>query len=303
MSDMYKRAGVNLSEAEKLSKLLSGAVLGENSSAFAGGVSCNGFRILNCCDGIGSKIIPLYEHKLYKTIAVDLAAANLNDLATQDAKAVAFSDYIAVSRLDSMAVSQIVTELQKVLADCNCTLVGGETSEIPSLLKEGATDICGFAIGIADDKKPKPICVNDSIIALCSNGIHANGFSLIRKLYSEGKLSEYDFEECLKPSYIYYNSVRKLWENKLIKTGANITGGGILSNLSRIFPDGYSFELDFNKIPPQRIFEKLHNLCGNEVYEVFNCGVGFCIVTDCVSEVLDICRDYSPFILGKVVNE
>ncbi len=303
MSDMYKAAGVNLFEAEKLSKLLSNGVLGENSSAFAGSVSHNGFRILNCCDGIGSKIIPLYDHKLYKTIAIDLAAANLNDMATRDAKAVAFSDYIAVSKLDSVAVSQIIIELQKVLADCNCTLVGGETSEIPALLKEGAIDICGFAIGVADDKKPAHVCDNDDIVAFCSNGIHANGFSLIRRLYSDGKLSEFDFEECLKPSHIYYNTVRKLWENNLIKSGANITGGGIITNLKRILPKHLSLELDFSKIPPQRIFNKLYEICGDEIYDVFNCGVGFCVVTNRVNEVLDMCKDFSPFVFGKAVKK
>lgn len=303
MSDMYKSAGVNLFEAEKLSQILSHGVLGENSSAFAGSVSHNGFRILNCCDGIGSKIIPLYDHKLYKTIAIDLVAANLNDMATCDAKAVAFSDYIAVSKLDSVAVSQIIIELQNVLADCNCALVGGETSEIPAILKEGAIDICGYAIGIAEDEKPKQVCDNDEIVALCSNGVHANGFSLIRKLYSEGKLSEYDFEQCLQPTYIYYNTIRKLWENHLIKSGANITGGGIITNLKRVLPKHLTLKLDFSKIPVQRIFSKLYELCGDEIYDVFNCGVGFCVVTNRVNEVLEMCKDFSPFVFGKAVKK
>lgn len=303
MSELYKKSGVNIAEARILSANL--GVLGDNFQSFAGEVVCGGLKILNCCDGIGTKIIPLYEKKLFKTIAIDLAAANLNDLATKNAKVLAFSDYIAVNKLDSASVTQIIIELQKVLEQYNCTLLGGETSEMPALLKDDAIDICGFAIGVADDNFISPeICGGDIIVGLCSNGIHANGFSLIRQLYAENKLSTAEFLECLKPTFIYYQCVRKLWENKLIKSAANITGGGIYANLSRCITDNLQAELDFSSIPTQKIYKKLYELCGDEIYEVFNCGVGFCLIADEKNSdlIFDVCKEFNPFLLGKVVE-
>lgn len=304
MSELYKKAGVDLKEAENLSAGI--AALGRNFQSFTGNVVYNGMKIFNCCDGIGSKIIPLYERKLFKTIAIDLVAANLNDMATKNAKAIAFSDYIAVNKLDSSAIKNFIFELKEVLDECDCKLLGGETSEIPALLKEGVIDICGFAIGVSDENYVyENITDGDVVIALKSSGIHANGFSLIRKFYEEGKLSDKDFEKCLAPTYIYYNSLRKLWEKNLIKTAANITGGGIFNNLIRVIPKGYSVELDYSKIKFLDIYEKLHTLCGREIFDVFNCGVGFCIVAkeNNIAEILAVCDEYEPFILGKVVKK
>ena len=304
MSELYKKSGVDIGEANSLSEKLK--LLGADFKNFVGEVSCGSIKILNCCDGIGTKIIPLYSHRFFRTIAIDLVAANLNDMATKCAKAVAFSDYIAVNKLNSASIAEIILELKKVLDEFDCKLLGGETSEMPVLLKDGAIDICGFAIGISDGNfMPEKVADGDVIIGLKSNGIHANGFSLIRKLYSGGKLSLEDYEECLKPSFIYYDCVRKLWENNLIKAAANITGGGILTNLVRVIPENLKPKLDFSLIPKQNIYEKLFKLCGDECYEVFNCGVGFCLVADeknC-DKIFDICKGFEPFVLGKVVKK
>ena len=304
MSELYKKSGVDIDAANCLAEKL--CILGTNFRNFAGEVVHDSLKILNCCDGIGTKIIPLYNRKLFRTIAIDLVAANLNDMATKNAEVVAFSDYIAVNKLDVDSIAQIIFELKNVLEKFDCKLLGGETSEMPALLKDGVIDICGFAIGITDGKfMPEKISGGDVVIGLKSNGIHANGFSLIGKLYSDGKLSQEDFEECLKPSFIYYACVRKLWENNLIKTAANITGGGILTNLVRVIPENLKTELDFSTIPQQSIYEKLFKLCGNEIYDVFNCGVGFCLVADekkC-DKIFDICKGFEPFVLGKVVKE
>lgn len=302
MTDLYKKSGVNLEEADILSKKL--GELGSNFKNFAGTAFYNGLKIVTCCDGIGTKIIPLYKNRLFRTIAIDLAAANLNDMATKNAAAVGFLDYIAAHTLNSADIFCIINELRDVLG--SCTLLGGETSEMPDLLKEGIIDICGFAIGIVDENfTPEPVRSGDIVIALNSNGIHANGFSLVRKLYNDGKLSENDFAECLKPSYIYYNVVRKLWENNLIKSAANITGGGIYSNLARAVPENLKVDLDFNTIPQQDIYKKLYTLCGNEIYDVFNCGVGFCLIADSVhvDKINNICKCFEPFIFGKVVEK
>ena len=304
MSEMYKKSGVNLDEAEKLNAKLKSTLKTKNLGAFAGAVEIAdpGLKLLTCCDGIGSKIIPLYEKNMFREIAVDLIAANLNDMATSPARAVSFADYIAVNRLDSSAISAIITELENELQKYDCELIGGETSEMPHLLRDGVIDICGFAIGIEKDIKLLPVQSGDIVIGLKSSGIHANGFTLIRKLFTDGKLSDVEFEETLVPAYIYYNEIQSLWDNNLIKAAANITGGGIFDNLIRVIPDGLTLELNYNNIPAQGIFEKLKKITGDEIYKVFNCGAGFCVVADSdnLAGIEEVCRNYEPFILGRV---
>lgn len=304
MSNLYEKSGVNLSQANKLNEKLSKELC---ISAFAGKTFlAEGFKLVTCCDGIGSKIIPLYEHKLYKTIAIDVIAANLNDLVCSGATAIGFVDYLAVNKLESDAVFKIVKNIDEELKKCNCKLLGGETSEISELITQNNIDISGFAIGLVKEGEElykNNVKAGNVIIGLASSGIHANGFSLIRKLYKEGKLTDEEFETCLAPTNIYYNCVRKLVEKNLIKSCANITGGGILSNLMRTIPKYLNVNLDFERIPPKEIFEKLKKLCGDEFYEVFNAGVGFCLISDKTKreEIFNLCSEYSPFILGEIL--
>jgi len=308
MENLYQKSGVNLFEAHKLNEKLNKKL---HLNAFAGIADSGlieGFNIVTCCDGIGSKIIPLYEKKLFKTIATDVVAANLNDLACTGATAVGFVDYIAVNKLDSEKVSVIIEGIEEELAKCNCKLLGGETSEISELITENNIDISGFAVGVVkkgEELDKKNVNEGDIVIGLTSSGIHANGFSLIRKLYKENQLTDEEFKICLAHTYIYYNTVLKLTKLKLIKSCANITGGGILSNLMRSVPENLSVELDFDKIPSQPIFEKLKTICGEEFYQVFNAGVGFCLVASGENKeaIFKLCAELSPFILGKIVKK
>ncbi|MFA7659507.1 MAG: phosphoribosylformylglycinamidine cyclo-ligase [Candidatus Gastranaerophilaceae bacterium] len=303
MSKLYEKSGVNLSQAKKLNEKLSQNL---GISTFAGKTFLsNGIKLVTCTDGIGSKIIPLYEKKLYKTIAIDVVAANLNDLVCTGATAVGFVDYLAVNKLASEAVFEIVRSIDEELKKYGCKLLGGETSEISELITQGNIDISGFAIGLITEGQglnKKDVKAGDIIIGLCSSGIHANGFSLIRKLHKDEKLSDAEFEACLAPTHIYYNQVLELVGKKLVKSCANITGGGILSNLLRSVPENLSVRIDFDKIPPQKIFQKLKTICGEELYEVFNAGVGFCIIADEANqdEIFEICKEFSPFVLGRI---
>lgn len=303
MSKLYEKSGVNLSEAHKLNEKLSQKL---GISTFAGKTFlADGFKLVTCCDGIGSKIIPLYEKKLYKTIAIDVVAANLNDLICSGATAMGFVDYLAVNKLDNNAVFGIVQSIEEELKKCNCKLLGGETSEISELITENNIDISGFAIGLIKDGEEldkKNVTDGNVVIGLCSSGIHANGFSLIRKLFKENKITEEEFETCLAPTYIYYNCVLELVQKKLIKSCANITGGGIFSNLVRAIPEHLKAKLDFEKIPTKPIFKKLKKICGNEFYDVFNAGAGFCIIADKNNkkEIFDICKEFSPFEFGEI---
>ncbi len=304
MEKLYQKAGVNLIEAQKLNDKLS-KNLGIKSFAGIADLS-EDFSLAICCDGIGSKIIPLYERKLFKTIAADVVAANLNDLICTGGKALGFVDYIAANKLESNEVFSIVEAIKKELDNCGCKFLGGETSEISELITKGNIDISGFAVGIVKKENrldKNSVKAGNLVIGLCSSGIHANGFSLIRKLYAQKKLTDKEFETCLVPTCNYYKCVSELAEKKLIKSCANITGGGIFSNLIRIIPDNLSIELDFEKIPPQSIFQKLKLLCGSEFFEVFNAGVGFCLIADekNLKQIFEISKEFKPFIFGKII--
>lgn len=301
---MYEKSGVNLSEAHKLNEKLAKNLQIKSFAGLTNSPLLGDLSLVTCCDGIGSKIIPLYERKLYKTIAIDVVAANLNDLICSGATAVGFVDYLAVNKLNSDAVFEIVNFIDEELKKCNCKLLGGETSEISELITENNIDISGFAIGLVkkgEELGKKDVKTGDIIIGLASSGIHANGFSLIRTLYAENKLTKEEFEICLAPTYIYYNCVSKLVEKHLVKACANITGGGILANLSRIVPENLKLELDYKKIPSKPIFDKLKLICGAEFYDVFNAGVGLCLIAEekNTSEIFKICEEFSPFVFGK----
>jgi len=303
MSKLYEKSGVNLSQAHKLNDKLSQQL---GISAFAGkSLLADGLNLVTCTDGIGSKIIPLYEKKMYKTIAIDVVAANLNDLICTGATAVGFVDYLAVNKLDSDAVFEIIQSIDTELKHCGAKLMGGETSEISELITPNNIDISGFAIGLIKEGEglnKNNVKKDDVVIGLCSSGIHANGFSLIRKLHKENKITDEEFETCLAPSFIYYNTVLKLVQKKLIKSCANITGGGVLSNLLRAVSESLSVNIDYDKIPVQPIFEKLKNICGEEFYEVFNAGVGFCLIADSKNkeEIFEICNGFTPFEFGQI---
>lgn len=310
MKYTYLNSGVDVFGADMLVKNIKGIVKKQTIGDFAGLFEYPIFEdyyLAACTDGVGTKIIPLIKKRDTKTIANDLFAMNINDLVCCGAKPLFFLDYIALNKLDVDLVSNLVGELNKVLEKYSCTLLGGETSELGDLILKNNFDISGFLVGAV--KKDKLIDKNnvkkgDMVIALESSGAHSNGFSLIRKLYKDGLLSDDLFEKSLAPVRIYYDTVQKLNDKKLVKSCANITGGGILANLERSIPKGLGLKADYGKIKLTPLFKRLLELVGEkEAYSTFNMGVGFCVVcSPCdLDEVIKICTDYNPFILGEVV--
>lgn len=310
MKYTYLNSGVDVFGADMLVKNIKGIVKKQTIGDFAGLFEhpiFEDYYLAACTDGVGTKIIPLIKKRDTKTIANDLFAMNINDLVCCGAKPLFFLDYIALNKLDVDLVSNLVGELNKVLEKYSCTLLGGETSELGDLILKNNFDISGFLVGAV--KKDKLIDKNnvkkgDLVVALESSGAHSNGFSLIRKLYKDGLLSDDLFEKSLAPVRIYYDTVQKLNDKKLVKSCANITGGGILANLERSIPKGLGLKTDYGKIKLTPLFKRLLELVGEkEAYSTFNMGVGFCVVcSPCdLDEVIKICTDYNPFILGEVV--
>ena len=305
----YKDSGVNLKSAEALSGLLFSGLKSSNFKNFAGifkHPAIPEYFFAATTDGIGTKIIPLIENKLYKTMAQDLAAMNLNDLACVGARPLFFLDYIAVNTLNADDMAKFISELNSILLKYNCILLGGETSELGDFIKEGLFDAAGFAVGLVDEANSvdkNNVREGDVVIALKSTGVHSNGFSLIRKLHKDGLINNDEFLKTLAPTAIYIDEILKLCDNRLVSALANITGGGILSNLARVIPEGYTAVLDKNILPKLEVFEFMKRFVEvDEMYRTFNMGAGFCIIAkpENVSKIIEITKIWSPFVLGRI---
>lgn len=307
----YKQSGVDIDKADALTQMIRSTVKSENIGMFAGiydHPQIPGFYLAACTDGVGTKVIPLIERGLIENIAIDLVAMNLNDLVCTGAVPLFFLDYFATGRLNLDVASNFINYLRETLAKYSCTLLGGETAELGDLISSGHFDVGGFAVGIVAKSallKKESVKEGDCIIGLRSSGPHSNGYTLIRKLYEMGNLSETDMIEALNPTYIYVNEINQLCTRKLINVCAHITGGGLCDNLSRVIPEGLCADISRKNIPPQPIFQKLSSLIGEfEAFKTFNMGVGMCIVADPgkTNEIFNITQAFEPFILGRITK-
>lgn len=307
----YEKSGVSLKNAGKLNKILSKNFGCENIQKFAGILDLpefEGYSLAAATDGIGTKIIPLYKRKMFNTMARDLAAMNLNDIVCTGAKPLLFLDYIATNTLNPKEISTFILELRSVLKQYNCTLLGGETSEMGNFIQKGAFDAAGFAVGIIKNEnaiKPENVRKDDIVIGLKSTGAHSNGFTLIRKLYEDKKLTEVEFTESLAPTEIYANEIVKITGKNLATGLANITGGGILENLKRTIPKGLTAILNRKALPEINIYNAIEKFTDKEeMFGTFNMGAGFAVITrpENLDENLKILEKFSPFIFGKIEN-
>ncbi len=245
-------------------------------------------------DGVGSKLMIAIEANKFDTIGQDLVAMSVNDIVTLGAKPLYFLDYIAVNKINTSVVAKIVKSICDSLKLCDCSLVGGETAEMGSLYAPNDFDLAGFVTGIVSKKEiinKNNVQVGDAIIGLASNGIHSNGYSLVRKTFFEDgnfKLNDYIEElnctleeELLKPTRIYVNSVLAANEQFNLKSVMHITGGGFYENIERGLPEGVMAEINSNSysIPPIfNMIKKLNNTDLKEMYGIFNMGIGMCII-------------------------
>lgn len=305
----YKNAGVDLENSHVLSNILFRGIKSSAFKDFAGTYTLPvlpGYRLVATTDGIGTKIMPLAERKMFKTMAQDLVAMNINDLICMGAKPLFFLDYLAVHKLEPEVLADFIKELNALLARYNCAFLGGETSEMPDFIKENVFDAAGFMTGLVkEDEIPdkKNIKAGDVVIGLKSNGVHSNGFSLVRKLYSDNMISEDEFLQTLAPTAIYADCVLELCAKKLALGLANITGGGILANLKRAVADGFCAVLNKNALPDIEVFNALgRHILEDEMYRTFNMGAGFCVITkeENLNTVLEITKCHNPFVFGYI---
>lgn len=308
MDYTYKNSGVDINLANSTVKEIEKILQNKAENDFTGIVEhpyLEDFYLCATTDGIGTKILPLLETQDYTTIANDLIAMNLNDLACAGAFPVLFLDYIAVNSLNKDICLNIIKELKHQLENYRCQLVGGEIAELKTIIKEGSLDISGYALGLVEKKSllgKNNVKEGDIIVGLASSGIHTNGFTLINKLAKDGL---FDIKKALTPTKIYINEILELNKKGLIKAAANITGGGLCDNIKRIIPNGLCAQIEKSALPKLEIFEELTRIISEEeAYKVFNMGCGMAIIADSenLNEILKITKKYDSRIIGVIKN-
>ena len=322
IKNSYKKSGVNISLANQLVKYisrLSKKDVKKRKDAFIGGFSSifdiskikiKDPVIVSCTDGVGTKIELANQFNKYDTIGIDLVAMCVNDLIVQGAKPLFFLDYIAVGKLNLNKTKKIIKGIFNGCKLADCQLVGGETAEMPGVYAKDKFDLAGFSVGIASKKKilnKKNVKKNDLIIAIPSNGIHSNGYSLVRSILKKNKYNKNLEKDLLKPTKIYSKEVLKLIDRKLINSAAHITGGGLVENLLRSIPNNLSLNIDLSKIKIMQIFKwlKSKNISDKEMMNTFNCGIGFCLIAPKknLTKIKKIfTKEFMPYEIGHIVE-
>ena len=320
----YKKSGVNISLANKLVKHISKiskksdkkAKVNSNKEVIGGFGSLFDISnlkikdpvIVSCTDGVGTKIEIANKFKRFDTIGIDLVAMCINDLIVQGAKPLFFLDYIAIGKLNLNKTKKILKGIFKGCELSDCKLIGGETAEMPGIYSKDKFDLAGFSVGIVSKKRildKKNVKKGDIILAIPSNGIHSNGFSLVRSILKKNKIPAKLKKNILKPTKIYSREILKLTDKNLIHAAAHITGGGLIENLLRSVPENLTLNIDLSKIKILEIFKwlKTKKLSDQEMMRTFNCGVGFCLIVPKknISRIKKFfSKNYLPYEIGYI---
>lgn len=331
LSENYKSAGVDIEEGEILIekiKDITRSTFNKNvltEIGFFGGfyqLEISKYQtpvLVSSTDGVGTKLKIAIEMNLHHTIGQDLVNHCVNDIAVCGAEPLFFLDYFATGKLDSKIASEVIKGFAIACKQNNCALIGGETAEMSGIYNQNDYDISGTIVGIVDKNKiinGANTEKNDLIIGITSNGLHTNGYSLVRKvLLNKFQLNQFIPElnntlgnELLRIHKSYLNLISKLKETIKVKGLAHITGGGIIGNVSRIIPENLSFKIHWGNWNPPPIFKLIENYGQIEISEmrrVFNQGIGLAIVISPKDEkeLFEICHllGEHAIIIGEII--
>ena len=272
-------------------------------------------------DGVGTKLKVAFLMDKHDTVGIDAVAMCVNDIVCGGAEPLFFLDYIALGKNRPEKVAQIVKGVADGCFMSGCSLIGGETAEMPGFYPENEYDIAGFAVGIVDRKKiidGKAIKEGDVLVGLASSGLHSNGFSLVRKLLNLneekmkkhiGQLGTTLGEELLKPTRIYVKSILALKEKFEIKGISHITGGGFIENIPRMIPEGLRVSIKLGSWPVHPIFALLQHtgdISVSSIYNTFNMGIGMVLAVDPAisAEVIAFLEELGEkaYAIGEVIS-
>ena len=303
----YRDAGVDIDKADRLVEFIRPLAQSTFRSevetdigGFGGIVSIDPTRfphpmLVASTDGVGTKLRLAFNTNRHDTVGIDLVAMCANDVIVQGAEPLFFLDYFATGRLEPDTAREVLRGVAEGCRMAGCALIGGETAEMPSFYPDGEYELAGFCVGVLNRGQVidgRGIRPGDALIGLASSGLHSNGFSLVRKIFTEENgyrldqpaegLSAPLGEELLRPTRIYVRPVLGLLGRFTVKGIAHITGGGLTENIPRVLPEDCSALLDPRTWPRQPIFDLIQreaSLDAGEMLRTFNCGIGMVLVT------------------------
>ncbi|WP_198926631.1 phosphoribosylformylglycinamidine cyclo-ligase [Campylobacter pinnipediorum] len=317
----YKDAGVDIDAGNDFVNAIKPHVKSTFTPLVLGGIGSfsgaiklpTGYKnpaILGATDGVGTKLRLAIDTNRLENVGQDLVAMCVNDLICNFATPLFFLDYYATSKLDIKSAQTVVEGIAKGCRLAQCALIGGETAEMPSMYKKDDFDLAGFAVGMAEiDEidRSKFVKDGDVLIALPSSGLHSNGYSLARKVLDVAKLSLDDkmdgksiADMLLEPTRIY---VKEFLESKdKINALAHITGGGLVENLPRVFPDGIGAKIDKSLIKTPKVYDIFKgHVDDSELFRTFNMGVGMVIVAS-KQNADEILQKTDGYFIGEIIK-
>lgn len=322
----YKSAGVDIDKANEFVECIKPMIKTTARKEVVAGIGGFGglfhldsqkFKnpiLVSSTDGVGTKLRIAQLMDKHDTIGIDLVAMSVNDVLVQGAEPLFFLDYLATGKIEMEKSVQIIKGIVDGCNQAGCTLLGGETAEMPGFYKPGEYDLAGFCVGAVDSDKiidGSGISFNDRIIGLASSGLHSNGFSLARKVLLEKNkldikekvagLSRPIGMELLEPTRIYVKSLLTIFKNFNIKGLVHITGGGFFDNIPRIIPESCRCIIDKNawNVPPIfNVIQEMGDIEEQEMFRVFNMGIGMMIIVS-EKECQDIMEQLKMEALGE----
>lgn len=322
----YKEAGVDLARAGEVVDIAKAAAacahrpdislggIGGFSGAFRLPVGYKSPVLLAACDGVGTKLELAQQLGQLQGLGQDLVAMSVNDLLVQGAEPLVFLDYVATGRIEPDELTILLGSIGKACAESGCTLLGGETAEMPGFYPTGRFDLAGFAVGVAEEQalypKQSALTAGDKLIGLASSGFHSNGYSLVRKLIVQHKPDLTKPLEAngqplsqllLEPTRLYVKPVLALLKAfpQAVRAMVHITGGGFQDNLPRVLPSYLQAQVNVSAwswSPVALWLKQLGNLSDETMLNTFNCGIGFVLIVDsaCESDVLNWLKANAP---------
>lgn len=293
----YKRAGVDIDKSNRFIKDIVTIVSATKRTEVLGGIG--GFSaftkipkkykkpvLVSSTDGVGTKLKIAEAVGKHDTIGIDLVAMSVNDIVVTGAEPLFFLDYFATGRLNNKKAVQIIKGIARGCRDAGCALIGGETAEMPGMYKGGEYDLAGFCVGVVERGKiidGHSVAPGDMVIGIASSGLHSNGFSLARKVFTKKELKGSFGRVLLTPTIIYVKPVLKLIDKVNVKSMAHITGGGFYDNIPRVLPKGTAVLIYKGLWAVPEVFRLIQERAGvsdREMYRTFNMGIGMAFVVN-----------------------
>jgi phosphoribosylformylglycinamidine cyclo-ligase len=293
--ETYEAAGVSLATAESVVERLRAAVEStgvEGFGGFAGLFPLDDERLLAATtDSVGTKLILARQRGQLRLCGMDLAAHCINDVLATGAEPLFLLDYVAANRIDLEQVAELVEGAAEVCRQAGCALIGGETAEVPGIYRDEELDFAGTCVGVVERARlidGSRVQAGDSVVGFPSAGVHANGFTLVRRVL---EAEDYDGDDLLAPTRLYLDDVRALRRLADVRALAHVTGSGIAGNLARILPAGLRAEIDWDAWERPPVFEWIgRHVDEEELRRVFNLGIGYCAVVPDPGDALVIGR-------------